>query len=413
MRNIRLLSIIDYTTFSGPHNHDLCLRKIFDDNGVDTTVLLPNEPGDALVRLRAGGVKVLTCPSHRRCAGVGRATIHARYLAAFARNVRFVRRAIREFDINLVQLADPFHPHGAVAAKLEGCPVVTHVVGMGGSLAARMMGSLACRWADVILSTGVRPRAAYPGLRRLRRHMVSYFPPIDIAMFRPDVDRKRAARAELGLAPEEIAIGYIARLHPEKDHHTCVRGAALLHKRFPNVRFIMMGGVHGGYSEYLSSIWKTAEALGLRPGTDVVHKDAGARVADLAQAFDVGWSTGFQEGATSSVGEAMALGIPVVGAGNSAVREMIEEGVSGFLVGVGQSEDLARVTSALIEDEMLRERMGRAARERAVRLFSTEVCARLHLEAYDVALSGVSGNRRKRPDTWPATRKSDTAHIGS
>lgn len=394
MRYIRLLSIIDHTVFSGPHNHDLRLRNILSEKGVETTVLLPDEPGDAFARLRAGGVDVVTYPSYRPHTQMPNTVVHARYLSTFARNVRFVRKIIREHDIDLVQLADPFHPHGAFAARLENRPVVAHVIGMGGSLAARVMASLiTCRLASVIMTNGIRTRAAYPGLLRSRSDMVSYFSPIDILTFKPDESRRGAARAEFRLKPDDVAIGYIARINPEKDHHTCVRAIALLRSRFPNVRFIMMGGVDPGCSTYLSSIFETATALGLQPGRDVVQRNAGGNVAELAQAFDISWSTGFQEGATSSVGEAMALGIPVVCAGNSAVREMIEEGESGFLVGVRQPRELAGVTIPLIEDDVLRQRMGRAARIQAVRLFSTELCAAKHLEAYHIALSGIRSGR--------------------
>src|SRR5207245_6493105 len=101
---------------------------------------------------------------------------------------------------------------------------------------------------------------------------------------------------------------------------------------------------------------------------------------------------------------------PVVGAGNSAIREMIEEGVSGFLVGVGESDELAKVTSVLIGDRVLREKMGRAARERAVKLFSTEICAAKHLEAYDVALSGIRGSNREGKGAELRTRRSESIY---
>src|SRR5512146_1252077 len=259
---MRVLSFIASNIFSGPHNHDVRLNEALAQAGVETIVALPEEPGDALKRLRAEGIKVITYPSCRPLRPLLKSAAHARYLTNLVRNVQIVRKAIREYKIDLVQLADPFHPHGGFAAKLEKRPLAVHVIGMGGSLAARTMGSLiTCRLADVILTNGVKTRDAYPGLKRLDARMLSYFSPIDMGRFRPDVARRKAARAELGLAPGDIAIGYIARLHPEKDHHTCLRAVARVRKRFPNVRFIMMGGVHPGYSEYLFSIWKTTEAL--------------------------------------------------------------------------------------------------------------------------------------------------------
>lgn len=396
MRPVRLLSIIDYSVFSGPHNHDLRLQRALAQEGIETTVLLPESPGDALQRLRSAGLNVMTCRSHRTRPAMSETLIHARYLGGVLRNVKNLRGVIREHGIDLVQLADPFHPHAAIAAKLERRPLIVHLTGMGGSFAARAIGSIVtCRMADVVMSNGTCTRGAYPGLSRLRTHMISYFSPVDIETFRPNAVQREAARAEWGIETDEIAIGYIGRLHPEKDHLTCVRAIALIRKRLPKVRFILMGSVDQGCSNYVASIWETATALGLQPGRDIMHKDAGARVADLAQGLDVCWSMGYQEGATSSVGEAMALQIPVVGAGNSAVRELIEEGVSGFLVGVGQADALAEITSALVKDRELREKTGRAARERAIKHFSTEICAAKHLEAYSMALSRGRGSSRE------------------
>lgn len=407
MRHTRLLSIIEYAVFSGPHNHDLRLYGALAERGVATTVLLPEAPGDANARLRAAGLPIITYRTDPARATRSETLLHARYLINAAKNIKNLRRIIKEQAIDLVQLADPFHPHAAIAAKLERRPLVVHLVGMGGSLAARLMGGvITCRLADVIMTNGDYTRTAFPGLPR-RNPMVSYFSPVDIGAFKPDIARRKAARAECGLKADDIAIGYIGRLHPEKDHPTCVRALALIRERWPKVRLVMMGSVDQGCSDYMVSIWRIAAALGLRPGKDVIHKDAGARVADLAQSFDVCWSMGYQEGATSSVGEAMAMGIPVVGAGNSAVREMIEEGVSGFLVGVGQSKELARVTSLLIEHQALRVKMGQAARERAVKLFSTDICAAKHLEAYDVALSGVRGTSRESTPAEHSVRGSN------
>ncbi len=397
---MRLLSIIGSNIFSGPHNHDLRLNRALAQAGIETIVLLPDEPGDASERLRGKGMKVLEYPSNRTGGVASSAMAHAKYLAALRQNIRVVRCAIREFDIDLVQLADPFHPHGAFAAKLEKRPVVAHLIGMGGSLGARIMASqLTCRLADVLLTNGIKTRDAYPGLKKHPLRMFSYFSPIDMNEFRRDQAVRRKARSILGIRDDEIAIGYIARLNPEKDHHTCIRASAAIRRRFPHVRFIMMGGVHPGADGYLDDLRATASSLGLAFGKDVLHVDAGADVAKLAQAFDLAWSTGVQEGATSAVGEAMALGIPVIGTGNSAVREMIEHGVSGFLVGVRRPEELVNASIPLVENQILREKMGRAARQRAEDLFSTELCAATHLQAYETALSrrhGATGRNQDR-----------------
>lgn len=388
MIKTKLLSIIDYTVYSGPHAHDIVLREELIRRGIETTTLLPDEAGDALERLRKGGVQVITYPSHRAQVRSTHLLNHFRYALKCQNIVRYIRGIIRQRGIDLVQLADPLHPHGAIAARLERVPLVTHIVGKGGAWSVRLMGSvISCRMADVLLTNGSATTSAYPGLALWGRKMFAYFSPIDIEKFRPDAERRKQARAQLGIRNDQVAIGCIGRLHPEKDHFTCIRALAQIRRRLGNVRFVMMGAVHPGCERYLEHLRETAASLDLAFGHDVVHVNAGPDVANLAQAFDIGWSAGFQEGATSSVGEAMALGVPVVGAGNGAVREMIEEGVSGYLFAPRQAGELARLSEPLIEDPVLRGRMSEGARRRAVKLFSKERCAAIHLEAYEVALS--------------------------
>jgi glycosyltransferase involved in cell wall biosynthesis len=129
----------------------------------------------------------------------------------------------------------------------------------------------------------------------------------------------------------------------------------------------------------------------LELGRDIVHKDAGANVARLAQTFDIYWSTGVNEGATTAIGEAMALALPVICTESGSVREMIQEEVTGFVVGSRRFEELARATVPLIENDTFRRKMGHSARERALRLFSVEVCTAKHVGAYERALAGARG----------------------
>jgi glycosyltransferase involved in cell wall biosynthesis len=384
--------------FAGPHNHVLRLAKPLTAKGVESTVLLPDELGEALVRLRSAGMRVLTYPSSRPRYRAPRTVAHLSYLLALPRSIRFVREVIREHEIDLLQVEDVFHPHGLIAARLERRPVVLQIGGTGGSLAARSFGALiSCRLATVIMTNGAGIQVAFPGLSRLRRHVISYFSPVDVFTFAPDRWRRIAARAELGLGAEDVVIGYIARMHPEKDHFTCLRAMSLIRKRFPSVRFVMLGSVQPEYAEYVASLWRTAAAVDLQPGRDVIHRDAGANVARAAQVFDIYWSTGVNEGATTAVGEAMALALPVVCTDSGSVREMVQEGVTGYVVGSRDYEALARVTIPLIENSALRRQMGLSAREQAVRLFSTEVCAAKHLEAYQTALSCFPPEGRGRP----------------
>jgi glycosyltransferase involved in cell wall biosynthesis len=64
----------------------------------------------------------------------------------------------------------------------------------------------------------------------------------------------------------------------------------------------------------------------------------------------------------NSVLEAMAVGLPVVSLDIGAMPEIVEHGVTGFLVAPGDEAGLARALATLVDDPALRMRMGTAAR---------------------------------------------------
>jgi len=70
--------------------------------------------------------------------------------------------------------------------------------------------------------------------------------------------------------------------------------------------------------------------------------------------------------------EAMSYGVPVVATRVNGVPEMVEEGVTGFLIEVGDVEALADRLERLLCDSRLRETMGLAGRARAETLFAPE-----------------------------------------
>ncbi|MGB6837161.1 MAG: glycosyltransferase [Dehalococcoidia bacterium] len=78
--------------------------------------------------------------------------------------------------------------------------------------------------------------------------------------------------------------------------------------------------------------------------------------------------------------------LPVVATEVGAVPEVVEDGITGYVVPPLDPQAMAEAVLRMLGDPALRERMGRAGRGRAVRRFSVERCAQVHLQAYDHAL---------------------------
>ena len=86
--------------------------------------------------------------------------------------------------------------------------------------------------------------------------------------------------------------------------------------------------------------------------------------------------------------EAQACGVPVLGYAVGGLPEVIETGRTGFLRPVGDVDGLAVDGTSILADRSLATAMGRAARERAVRLFNAEAMVGKYLSIYERVLGG-------------------------
>nr|WP_293095543.1 glycosyltransferase family 4 protein [Okeania sp. SIO2F4] len=81
--------------------------------------------------------------------------------------------------------------------------------------------------------------------------------------------------------------------------------------------------------------------------------------------------------------EAMAAGTPVVATRSGAVVETVQDGKTGFLVDKNNAPALAEAILKLLENDEIRESMGRAGRKRAFEYFTWEQAADQTLQLYE------------------------------
>jgi glycosyltransferase involved in cell wall biosynthesis len=85
--------------------------------------------------------------------------------------------------------------------------------------------------------------------------------------------------------------------------------------------------------------------------------------------------------------EAGMAGLPVVSFGLAGVPEVVEDGVTGFVVPAGDQAALAERTLQLLEDGGLRRRMGDAAIERCRPVYDIDLIARRYADVYATAVA--------------------------
>lgn len=384
---VNLLIVIHYPVFGGPHNQALRLARAFEQQGVKTTVLLPDH-GDASVRLRAGGVEVVTMPLHR-----ARATLRPRtffsLLRHLPREVAAIRRVIREREIDVVQLEGLVNPHAAIAAWLERTAVVWQLLDTRAPMVVRrLLMPFVVRMADVVMSTGASVAREHPGAVALGPRLYPFFPPVDTDAFDPQGVGEGETRTRFGLADSDLVLLTVGNLNPQKGHEYFLEALAIVREHEPEAKALIVGASHDTHTEYERQLHRLCVRLDLEIGTDVIFAGALDDVRPALAAADVFVlsSVPLSEGVPTAVEEAMVFGLPVVTTNVGGVAELVEDGVTGFLVPPLDAAALAAGIRKAAEPSLGRS-VGRRARERAVRLCSAEGCAQTHLRAYEIALA--------------------------
>lgn len=385
---MNVLFVIHYPVFGGPHNQALLLAKEMERRGLHMTVLLPEGAGNGVPRLRSSGIDVITVPLHR-----ARATLDPRPLLQLAAHlpgeVRAIREVIREREIDLVQVGGLVNPHAAIAGKLERVAVVWQLLDTRPPMMIRrLMMPLVLRLSNAVMTTGRQVATVHPGAEALEDRLLPFFPPVDPNIFEPGVVDRTEARAGFGLGPEDLVVGTVGNLNPQKGHEYLLRAAAQTRAARPNVRVLIVGASHETHRAYERDLETLAEHLGFVIGKDVIFAGALDDVRPALAAMDIFVlsSVPRSEGAPTAVEEAMMMNLPVVAVNVGAVSELVDDGVTGFLV---PPLDPAALSDAIVrtaDNPVLRAAMGVRARERAIALCSVDECARIHLEAYDRAL---------------------------
>ena len=349
-------------------------------------VVLPEENGNAAERLRASGIKVIQVPLHRPRKSL-RPGPHIDLVLGFREEIRTLRHIIREQRADVVQVFGPIYPHGALAARLEGVPVVWQLLSQFSPLPLRCLTMPAVVYlSDVVMTTGTTIARAHPGVTALSRHLLPFYPPVDTDEFRADPNRRLSARQELHIPPEGILVGTVGNFNRQKGHDLLIKVAARLLERNPRVYFRILGASTASQFHYYErNVKGVAARLGLLKDERLKFVEPESRVAELLPAFDIFALTSRWEGVPTTVLEAMACGIPVVSLKVGAIHEVVEEGVTGHVVESRKVEAIETAILHLLHNPGTRSAMGALARIRAVERYDTAACVETHLAAYELA----------------------------
>lgn len=193
----------------------------------------------------------------------------------------------------------------------------------------------------------------------------------------PAADRT-TVRSELGLDSDEVAIGFVGRLEPQKAVDDLISAFAILARARSNVRLVIIGD---GNCE--PSLRQHAISSGVSDQIIWTGPLDGARAM---AGLDIFALSSIYEGFPYVLIEAAFRGLPIVATAVGGTSELVHDGVNGRVVGINDVAAFGAALQNLVEDTELRERMARASLQMSEQ-FTAEKMAERTLEMYQGLIS--------------------------
>ena len=349
------------------------------DEGYDVVGI--SAPGPDVPFLEAHGIPHFAVPMTRRFTPV-----------ADLRALWALMRLMREERFDVVHTHTPKAGLlGQLAARLAGVPVVVNTLHgfyfhEGSKPLPRRfyiwMERIAARCSDVILSQNREDMATATEEHIARPELLKWLGNgIDVGRF----DRRRISeaaleqlRSQIGLDPKAPVVGFVGRLVEEKGILELLQAAKTVIAELPNTQFLIIGPYDEEKPDALRP--DVAERYGIAEHCRFL----GMRddMPELYALMDVLVLPSHREGFPRAPMEASAMGVPSVVTDIRGCREAVEHGVNGLLFPVRDADALARAILELLEDEVLRKRMGAEARAMAEERFDEQRVFDRVLEEY-------------------------------
>jgi L-malate glycosyltransferase len=307
-------------------------------------------------------------------------------------------RIIRQWRPEIVHAHDPHAVAMAGLALSFSAPIPHPAVVASRRVDFHLQGHSFSRWkyrqVDLFIaaSNAIRDVLAKDGIPS--SHVVVVHDGIDVAKIQrlPPLD----IHSEYWLPRGAPLLANVAALVPHKGQKFLVEAMPHVLREVPDARLIIFG--EGELRTELEHQIKTLhlEKHVLLPG---FRQD----VLQLVKSVDLFVMSSLTEGLGSTILDAMAMNLPVVGTHAGGIPEAVVDGQTGLLVPPGDARALAAAIIRLLNERALRQRMGAAAATRVAEHFGVGRFLAGTLQAYTLA----AGRRQDSPN-HASTRRART-----
>lgn len=256
----------------------------------------------------------------------------------------------------------PFHPYQPAAARwfFQSCE-------RWAAKRCHHMISVADAMTELMVDARVAPRDRF----------TTIYSGMDVEPFLHSATTRESVRKLLGLKPDHVVIGKIARLFHLKGHEYLFEAADSLIERNPQVRFLLVGD-----GLLRADMEQTLRRRKLREHFVFTGLVPPERIPSLVGAMDVLVHVSLREGLARAIPQGLIAAKPVVSYDVDGAREVVIDGVTGFLLPPKSVVELAGALEKLVRDPALRVSMGDAGRARFTDVFRHQTMTRQIRDLY-------------------------------
>lgn len=325
--------------------------------------------GSLLQRAQSGGYRVIVVDEMRRAIRPLRDWKTLRQLTGLLRELKpdiahthsskagiIGRKAAREANVPAI-----IHTIHGLAFTASTRPIVNWVY--------KELEKRAAPWCDAIVcvADAMRDQSLAAGIGKREQYVTIYSGMETGPFVNPPVDRQ-TVRRELGLSPEHVVLGTIARLFDLKGHDDLLEIAPDLCGKFPNLRFLWVGD-----GTLRSRFEERMNQMNLRDRFILTGMVPPTRVPELTGAMDILVHPSRREGLARAIPQAALAAKPAIAYDIDGNREAIVEGKTGFILPPFDIGKLSKSISELVADPDQRSAMGLAGREFVLKRFDVRV----------------------------------------
>jgi len=190
-------------------------------------------------------------------------------------------------------------------------------------------------------------------------------------------DQAFELKKKCNLTPENLVIGFIGRLVPDKGIHILVDSFLLLSESMRNIRLFVIGDFEPHRGRLPDA---TVEILNNHPS--IIRCAFTDEIETYYAAMDILVLPTRREGFPYALLEAAAMGLAVIATKTTGCVDAVLDGQTGFLVPANDVIALKAVMQTLLGSSQLRRRMGQAARKRIEQQFSSKFFLEAHIKLY-------------------------------